>query len=767
MLKAFGNLKMAYKLAVGFGLVGLVFLVVVVEYQRTLSTVRGDYGTLVNLVEEKKAISMDISISLLQARRSEKDFRLRLDPKYVDMVAEQVERGQGFTRELADIESRLDNEPGVAEARRIGDLFQKYSGAFRDLADAQVTIGLDENSGLIGQFRTDAHNLETVLNDFDTAQLMVTMLEARRREKDFQLRGDTAYIQDVRDIMGRFNRYLERSLLSDSLKGEIRRKADAYLASFDRWSDGLRRGVRNETLYETMRSAVHDIEAALEEHYVPHVWANYLMLRRHEKDYLARRDDKYMVRADRVLETLKSDVNGSTISAGDKERMTRLLDSYMAAFDRVVEQDKTFAAALERLTNAAHEIEPIVEESEKKAIDLTASSMAATERAADASSRFLLILSLVGIILGIFFAVVIVRTISSAVGKLLGFIQRFGEGDLTEDIEVETKDEMGQMAASLMAAVERFRSIIEDIRAASENVNSAAQAMSSSTEEMSQGATEQASAAEEASSSMEQMSSNIRQNADNAQQTEKIAVKAAEDAVEGGTAVVQTVAAMNEIAEKTSIVEEIARQTNLLALNAAIEAARAGEHGKGFAVVAAEVRKLAERSQTAAAEISNLSSTSVEVAQRAGDMLERMVPDIRRTAELVQEISAASREQNAGADQINRAIQQLDMVIQQNASAAEEMSSTAEELAAQAEELSASISFFRVSDGGRSRRNALRGAPRRIQPGSAAPQVASQGREDKPRSWRKDEADGDKGVRIDMDAGDEAGDAEDAEFERY
>ncbi len=174
------------------------------------------------------------------------------------------------------------------------------------------------------------------------------------------------------------------------------------------------------------------------------------------------------------------------------------------------------------------------------------------------------------------------------------------------------------------------------------------------------------------------MVSNIKQNADNAQQTEKIALKAAHDAKEGGSAVTETVSAMKEIANKISIIEEIARQTNLLALNAAIEAARAGEHGKGFAVVASEVRKLAERSQVAAGEINRLSATSVQIAEKAGEMLTRIVPDIQKTAELVSEINAASAEQNTGAEQINKAIQQLDQVIQQNASVAEEMASTTE-----------------------------------------------------------------------------------------
>ncbi|QXE87683.1 MCP four helix bundle domain-containing protein [Geomonas nitrogeniifigens] len=268
-------------------------------------------------------------------------------------------------------------------------------------------------------------------------------------------------------------------------------------------------------------------------------------------------------------------------------------------------------------------------------------------------------------------------------------------GNLTVTITERSAED--ELMRSLANMVGKLSEVVNDVKNAADNVAAGSQQMSSSAEQMSQGATEQAAAAEEASSSMEEMSSNIRQNADNALQTEKIAVKSAADAQEGGKAVAQTVTAMKEIAGKISIIEEIARQTNLLALNAAIEAARAGEHGKGFAVVASEVRKLAERSQKAAAEISELSSSSVEVAETAGAMLSTMLPDIQRTAGLVQEITAASREQDTGAEQINKAIQQLDQVIQQNASAAEEMSATAEELASQSEQLQHTISFFRVA----------------------------------------------------------------------
>ena len=344
-----------------------------------------------------------------------------------------------------------------------------------------------------------------------------------------------------------------------------------------------------------------------------------------------------------------------------------------------------------------------------------------TTRIYKSSLTFMVSLVIAGVLIGLTLGIFIARMISAPLRKGVTFAEAVASGDLTQRIELDRKDEVGQLAKALNGMVDQLKEIVVDVKSASDNVASGSQQLSSGSEEMSQGASEQAAAAEEASSSMEQMTSNIRQNADNAMQTEKMAVKSAEDAQKGGKAVVETVHAMKEIAGKISIIEEIARQTNLLALNAAIEAARAGEHGKGFAVVASEGRKLAERSQKAAAEISELSGSSVEVAETAGELLAKMVPDIQKTAELVQEISAASREQDTGAEQINKAIQQLDQVIQQNASASEEMASTAEELAAQAERLQNSISFFKIDSGSRGRGAAPTAAARSAKP--AGPQA--------------------------------------------
>ncbi|MDC7124533.1 MAG: methyl-accepting chemotaxis protein [Spirochaetales bacterium] len=301
--------------------------------------------------------------------------------------------------------------------------------------------------------------------------------------------------------------------------------------------------------------------------------------------------------------------------------------------------------------------------------------------------------------------VIIIWFLVTSVVKPINIIvkeaQRIADGRLNIDVGrklINRKDELGDLASAFKDMLQKLRSVVSDVRSTSDTVYQSSEQLSATAEQLSQGATEQAATSEEVSSSMEEMGASIQQNAENSSQTEKMARQAANDAEEGGTAVIETVEAMRAISEKVRIIDDIARNTNILSLNASIEAARAGEHGKGFAVVATEVGKLAANSQKAAQEIFDLASSSVGKAERAGELITKIVVDIKNTADLVEEISASSSEQNSGVSQINNALIQLDQAVQSNVASAEETSSMAEELSNQAENLAEAIGFFKIDE---------------------------------------------------------------------
>jgi methyl-accepting chemotaxis protein len=443
-----------------------------------------------------------------------------------------------------------------------------------------------------------------------------------------------------------------------------------------------------------------------------------LELRRYEKDTLLNMDNKpvmqsYQEKWKEQLAQLHSVVGDldSRVTSDSSKQLVTAMDREIAAYERGVSavvagindgSIKTPQQGNAKVTDVKDEIHRM----EAAATDLADKHrkiMADKEETINAFARqtalVMFTIVVITFITATFVTIVVSRGITRPVKAMADHLGEMaqGSGDLTKRIEIGSHDEVGQMATSFNSFVKKLEEIIGEVRTSSDGIASAASQVASSAASLSQGTSEQAASIEETTSSLEEMSASITQNAENSRQMEQMAVKGARDSEESGSAVRESVAAMKQIAEKITIIEEIAYQTNLLALNAAIEAARAGEHGRGFAVVATEVRKLAERSQTAAQEIGGLAANSVGVAERSGELLRELVPSIKKTSELVQEVSASSREQSSGVVQINKAMASVDTVTQRNASSAEELSSTAEELAAQSEALQQLMAFFRVA----------------------------------------------------------------------
>ncbi len=775
------NLKIRTKLLLGFGIVLLLLCGVILIYRNAVETTITEFQ---DLMDHQIAIAnhaADVQTFMLQARRSEKDFLLRKEKKYAKQAAEHTAALKKSAKSIAALAHDTGDGKMAASAEAIIGHAETYLKNFNAVAEAWEERGLDHNSGLQGAFRNAVHELLADADGLSVGELYVAYQRMRLQGLEYRLTPSLSVLEELQKAIDGFERKVETSKIDASAMERIRGALARYRRAFaaDQMTSIDLTGAADAI------PAADAIRTALEGIYVPEIKALALQLRRDEKDYLLRGDEKYVQMTHQSIANIEKAAEQSNILPRYRERIQAQLIAYRKAFDALAGEDEIIRERTQIMRNAVHQIEPAVERLHADAMaDADARVRSAAEQAGFLSNLAVGV-GIAAVMAGILFAVLITMAIVRPMRGLLRVSGDMVKGELDQNIDIHRKDEMGQVADGFRMVQETVRTFMEEIRGLVEGVREgrldvrgqtahfqgqweilmagvnglvdaftgpiattsdylqriaagkipepmqddykgdfneikvslntlidnlarfvqelqdlsnrigwASGQLSSSAQEMSQGSSEQAASAEEATASMEQMAANIRQNAENAEQTEKIAIRSAEDAQSSGDAVADTVSAMKKIAKKITIIEDIARQTDLLALNAAIEAARAGEGGRGFAVVASEVRKLAERSQKAAAEIGRVSGSSVEVAEKAGERLAQLVPDIRKTADLVQEISAASSEQNSGADQINSAMQQLDQVIQQNASVAEETAATAEQLAGYGETLQRTAAFF-------------------------------------------------------------------------
>ena len=633
-------------------------------------------------------------ISMLEARRAEKDFMLRKDMKYPPLVENKVSE---IVSEMESI-SKTGHEIGLTEIVRIAEQIsadsQKYLNSFNRLVQSYSVKGLKYDEGLQGEFRSAAHDIMGKVPAYAVDDLYQNWLQMRRYEKDFMRTGSDKYRQKLIAAIDEYKNGIEQSACSEEVKQSQLSELGIYSRSMTRILQGTAPGIQT-ALYLKARTAAGKMEDVLLSVFVPRVESMILSVRRHEKDYLLRGSEKYVTKVMAGLKMISDAFSRSLVSEQNKTKMGKSIASYREAFLALVAENKHIAKQNSEMRSAVHAIEPQLVKINTLAEERMSQRILSLKAEAGMFSKTAISIGGAALLIGIVISLMVTNAIVRPLRSAESTVTRLAGGDLNQDVKSSSRDETGIMLNAMGRMIGKLRDVVAGVNVAASNIATGSEELAATAESMSQGSSEQAASVEELSASIDSVTASIEKNVRNSKETAYIAANASSKAAESGEVVAGAVGAMKDIAEKITIIEDIARQTNLLALNAAIEAARAGEHGKGFAVVAAEVRKLAERSGVAAGEISELSISTLNVADKAVTMLNELVPEIGKTSDLVEEINATCAEQDGSIKQIGQAVLQVETTTQTSASSAEEVAATSQELAGQAENLRRLLGYFK------------------------------------------------------------------------